>query len=40
LDDQIKDEMGGTCDMDGEKRNAYRVLEGKLEGRRLLGTLV
>jgi len=26
--------------MDGEKRNAYRVLEGKPEGRRLLGALV
>jgi hypothetical protein len=29
--------MGGTCSTDGEKRNAYRLLVGKPEGRRPLG---
>jgi hypothetical protein len=30
--------MGGACSTNGEKRNAYRLLVGKPEGRRLLGT--
>jgi hypothetical protein len=29
--------MGGPCSTNGEKRNAYRLLVGKPEGRRLLG---
>jgi hypothetical protein len=29
--------MGGPCSTNGEKRNAYRVLVGKPEGKRLLG---
>jgi hypothetical protein len=29
--------MGGACSTNGEKRNAYRVLVGKPEGRRPLG---
>jgi hypothetical protein len=29
--------MGGPCSTNGEKRNAYRLLVGKLEGRRPLG---
>jgi hypothetical protein len=29
--------MGRTCNRDGEKRNACRVLEGKPEGKRTLG---
>jgi hypothetical protein len=29
--------MGGACSTNGEKRNAYRLLVGKPEGRRLLG---
>jgi hypothetical protein len=32
-----KDEMGGTCSTNGEKRNAYRILVGKPEGKRPLG---
>jgi hypothetical protein len=32
-----EDEMGGACSTNGEKRNAYRLLVGKPEGRRLLG---
>jgi hypothetical protein len=32
-----KDEMGGACSTNGEKRNAYRILVGKLEGKRPLG---
>jgi hypothetical protein len=31
-----EDEMGGTCSTNGEKRNAYRLLVGKPEGRRSL----
>jgi hypothetical protein len=27
-----KNEMGGACDMNGERTDAYRVLEGKPEG--------
>jgi hypothetical protein len=30
--------MGGPCNTNGEKRNAYRVLVGKPEGKRPLGT--
>jgi hypothetical protein len=29
--------MGGACSSKGEKRNAYQVLMGKPEGKRLLG---
>jgi hypothetical protein len=29
--------MGGTCSTIGEKRNAYRILVGKPEGKRPLG---
>jgi hypothetical protein len=29
--------MGGACRMNGEKRNAYRILVGKPEGKRPLG---
>jgi hypothetical protein len=29
--------MGGACITNGEKRNAYRLLVGKPEGRRQLG---
>jgi hypothetical protein len=29
--------MGGACSTNGEKRNAYRLLVGKPEGKRLLG---
>jgi hypothetical protein len=32
-----EDEMGGSCSLMGEKRNTYRVLVGKPEGRRPLG---
>jgi hypothetical protein len=32
-----KDEMGGSCSTNGEKRNAYRLLVGKPEGKRPLG---
>jgi hypothetical protein len=29
--------MGGTCGTNGEKRNVYRLLVGKKEGKRPLG---
>jgi hypothetical protein len=29
--------MGGACSTNGEKRNAYKLLVGKSEGRRPLG---
>jgi hypothetical protein len=29
--------MGGACNTNGEKRNAYRILVGKPEGKRPLG---
>jgi hypothetical protein len=29
--------MGGACSTNGEKRNAYRILVGKPEGKKLLG---
>jgi hypothetical protein len=32
-----KNEMGGACSSDGEKRGVYRVLVGKHEGNRPLG---
>jgi hypothetical protein len=31
-----EDEMGGACNMHGEKRPAYWILVGKLEGKRPL----
>jgi hypothetical protein len=35
---QVKeDEMGGSCSTNGEKRNKYRLLVGKPEGKRQLG---
>jgi hypothetical protein len=34
-----EDEMGGVCSKKLEKRNAYRLLIGKPEGKRLLGRL-
>jgi hypothetical protein len=33
----IKSRMGGACSMSGMKRNAYRILVGKPEGKRPLG---
>jgi hypothetical protein len=33
----VEDEMGGPCSTNGEKRNAYRLLVGKPEGKRPLG---
>jgi hypothetical protein len=33
----VEDEMGRACSTNGEKRNAYNLLMGKPEGRRLLG---
>jgi hypothetical protein len=32
-----EDGMGGPCSTNGEKRNAYRLLVGKPEGKRPLG---
>jgi hypothetical protein len=32
-----EDEMGRVCSTNGEKRNAYRILAGKPEGKRPLG---
>jgi hypothetical protein len=32
-----EDEMGKACSMNGDNRNAYRILVGKPEGRRPLG---
>jgi hypothetical protein len=32
-----EDEMDGPCSTNGEKRNAYRLLVGKPEGKRPLG---
>jgi hypothetical protein len=32
-----KDEIGGECSTNGEKRNAYRTLVGKPEGKRPQG---
>jgi hypothetical protein len=31
-----EDEMGGACSAHGKMRNAYKVLVGKLEGKRPL----
>jgi hypothetical protein len=40
LNDQAKeDEMGRACGIHGEKKNAYRILVGTSEGKRLLGRL-
>jgi hypothetical protein len=33
----MEDEMGRVCSTIGEKRNAYRILVGKPEGKRPLG---
>jgi hypothetical protein len=33
----MEDEVGGACGKNGGKRNAYRLLVGKTEGRRPLG---
>jgi hypothetical protein len=33
----VEDEMGGTCSTNGGKRNAYRLLVEKPEGKRPLG---
>jgi hypothetical protein len=35
----MKDEMGRVCSTNGAKRNAYRILVGKPEGKRPLGRL-
>jgi hypothetical protein len=36
--DQVKeDAMGRACSTNGEKRNAYRILVGKPDGKRPLG---
>jgi hypothetical protein len=38
INDQVKEEeMGRACSMNGEKRNVYRILVGKPEGKRPLG---
>jgi hypothetical protein len=34
---KIRVEMGGTCSMDGEKRNSYKISVGKTERKRSLG---
>jgi hypothetical protein len=35
LNDQVEeDEMGGTCNTNGEKRNAYGLLLGRPEGKK------
>jgi hypothetical protein len=40
LGDQIeKNKIGGACSLYGERRGVYRVLVGKLEGKRPLGRL-
>jgi hypothetical protein len=37
INDQVEeDEMGGACRMKGRKKNAYRLLVGKPEGKRAL----
>jgi hypothetical protein len=33
----VNDEMGGTCSTKEEKKNAYKILLGKPEGKRPLG---
>jgi hypothetical protein len=35
----MDDEMGRACSTSGEKSNAYRLLMGRLEGKRPLGRL-
>jgi hypothetical protein len=40
LNDEVKaNVMGRACITKGEKRNLYRILVGKPEGKRLLGRL-
>jgi hypothetical protein len=34
-----EDDMGRACSTNGEKKNAYRILAGKPEGKRPLGRL-
>jgi hypothetical protein len=36
----VEDDIGGPCSTNGEKRNAYRLLEGMPEGKRPLGRWV
>jgi hypothetical protein len=36
-DEIEKNEIGGECSVDGEKRGVYRALVGKPEGKRPLG---
>jgi hypothetical protein len=36
LNQVAEDEMGGPCSTNGEKRNAYKLLVGKPEGKRPL----
>jgi hypothetical protein len=33
----MEDEMGRSCSTNGEKRNAFRILVGKPQGKRPLG---
>jgi hypothetical protein len=37
VNNQVEDEMGRACSTNGEKNNVYRILVGKLEGKRPLG---
>jgi hypothetical protein len=37
IDSLVKNEMGGACSADGEKRGVYRFLVGRPEGKRPLG---
>jgi hypothetical protein len=41
VNDQVKkNEMDGECSTNGEKRNAYKILVGKSEGKRPLGKIL
>jgi PAS domain-containing protein len=35
--EELHNEMGRACSMNGEERNAYRILVGKVEGKSPLG---